>query len=469
MFSRFPDVFIRNTAVRLTLWFLVTFVMSAAVLCVIIIHEIEKGIARRDLAMMTEKLTGYQNTDRLGGPSALYALLAKEDAANRATGFFVAVTDPDGRLAFLTLPGMVAEVDMGALDGKNSKNGWQPLPHTLKDAAKEPPSETVLTVIKGDRKGEGPLWVGRLRDEKAVSRWFREIFFKVLGLGILVAGIGGGILAQRTLRPLRDLVTTLEHLEAGKENARAPEGGNGYEFDALAKMFNRMLSRIDRLVTGMREALDHVAHDLRTPLARMQARIEMVMDGGGDQETFSDALLDCAEEADRMGRMLTLLLDISEAETGTMYLDTEQVRVLSVSEDVLHLYSCLAEEKAISLALDIPEDLFVTADRGRLSQMLANLVDNAIKYTPEGGLVRIRGASGENGVEIRVEDTGCGICESEQERIFERLYRADKSRHQKGFGLGLSLVRAIATAHGGSISVTSGTGGTVFLLVLPTG
>jgi signal transduction histidine kinase len=235
----------------------------------------------------------------------------------------------------------------------------------------------------------------------------------------------------------------------------------------MSTLVNTMHDRIDSLVGAMRGALDNVAHDLRTPLARLRSAAETAL-RSDDPAAAREALVRCLDEADRVATTLTTLMDISEAETGTMRLQRQPVVVAALVQEAVDLYADVAEDKQIVLEQEIPADLEIEGDAARLRQVLANLIDNALKYTGPGGRVRVT-ATGETArVTVRVEDTGIGIEPDDIPRVWDRLYRGDRSRSERGLGLGLSLVKAIVEAHGGRVAVESVPGhGSRFSFVLP--
>jgi signal transduction histidine kinase len=264
---------------------------------------------------------------------------------------------------------------------------------------------------------------------------------------------------------LRDAVQRI--LATGQTDDRVPVYGTDDAVDELSGLFNAMLARITTLIEGMRNALDHVAHDLRTPMTRLRVTAESAL-ATSDPARHREALSDCLEESDRVLSMLTTLMDISEAETGTMKLHVSPVDLARLAAEVIAVYEDAADDAGVALAAAVPEGLVVNADRDRLRQALANLVDNGIKYTPRGGRVDVEARPAAAGVSISVRDTGAGIAAHEIPRIWDRLYRGDHSRTTRGLGLGLSLVRASVEAQGGAVAVDSQPGrGSTFTITLP--
>lgn len=307
------------------------------------------------------------------------------------------------------------------------------------------------------------------RRRQEVLQRFRRILILVLlplsGLSLF----GGFLFSSRSLKPIRHLVeVTRGIIDTGKMNARVPSRGSGDELDELVNLFNRMLAKIDSLITGMRQSLDNVAHDLRTPMTHLRGTAELALQGREQISAYQEALATCMEESERILNMLSTLMDISEAETGVMKLDRKTIDLSSVIDDMVELYSYGAEEKNIAIAREPGESITIQADLNRIRQVIANLLDNAVKYTDEEGTVTVTVRRQDEEAVVTIQDTGSGIPENDLPQIWDRLFRADQSRSQPGLGLGLGLVRAIVEAHGGHVEVRSEPGkGSIFSIHLP--
>jgi heavy metal sensor kinase len=306
------------------------------------------------------------------------------------------------------------------------------------------------------------------RRQEVLQR-FRRIFILVFlplsGLSVL----GGFLFSSRSLKPVRHLLEVTKNIvDTGRMNARVPSRGSGDELDELVGLFNRMLAKIDSLITAMRQSLDNVAHDLRTPMTHLRGTAELALQGREEIGAYQEALASCMEESESILNMLSSLMDISEAETGVMKLDRKTVDLSSVVDDMVELYGYSAEEKNITIIREPGESVSISADLNRIRQVIANLLDNAVKYTPEGGTIGVSTGIREQQAILTIRDTGPGIPPKDLPHIWERLFRGERSRGQPGLGLGLGLVRAIVQAHGGNVDVLSQTGtGAVFSVHLP--
>lgn len=290
-----------------------------------------------------------------------------------------------------------------------------------------------------------------------------------LGIGML-AILLGSLVTWQIVHPFTELRQRMEGVL--NQSQVAAQGidppSSSQELVALTGLFNRLMEKNARLNDEIRQALDNVAHDLRTPMTRLRASAEQALQQPASIETCREALEDCMEESEKVITLLNAMMDLAEAEAGGMKLTREKHSLHSIVERIRDLFEFTAEEKNVVLENHVPPEITVYADRVRLEQVLANLVDNAIKYIGPGNHVDITARLVEGRVEIEVSDNGTGIPEGELPKIWTRLYRGHQSRSQRGLGLGLSFVKAIVEAHGGTVRVKNrAERGAIFTLRLP--
>ena len=270
------------------------------------------------------------------------------------------------------------------------------------------------------------------------------------GAGLMIVlGFAGGVIISRNFLARLDVINrTSRQIMAGDLSQRVPVSRAGDEFDVLAGHLNRMLDRIERLLHGMREVSDNVAHDLRSPLNRLRNRLEMAaMRHPADSDTARD--IDAAvQETDRLIATFNSLLLIAEAEAGSVRESMETFSLGNVIEGIGELYGPLADDKSITFTVDKPAGpAMIRGNQNLISQAVANLVDNAIKYTPDGGSIVVSLEQHPDGPQVVVADNGLGIPADERLRVTDRFVRLESSRHSPGTGLGLSLVAAVARMH----------------------
>ncbi len=303
---------------------------------------------------------------------------------------------------------------------------------------------------------------------KALREDVREYFVTALILVVLCSALIGWFMARRALSGVGKITDTAIAIAEGDLDQRVPERGQEDEIGRLARTFNSMLNRIQTLIQEMEGMTDNIAHDLRSPIARIRGIAEGMLTGEGPVEERLARAGSVIDECDRLLEMINSMLDISEAEAGLARLQVEKIDIGALLRDVCDLFQPLADGKHMTLTVDAPDALFVSGDLRKLQRVFANLLDNAIKYTSEGGEVRMSATGNESAVTIAIKDTGIGISERDMPHVFDRFFRGDRSRSAQGSGLGLALAQALVTAHKGRISVTSSPDqGSSFTVVLP--
>jgi heavy metal sensor kinase len=298
---------------------------------------------------------------------------------------------------------------------------------------------------------------------------FNNIFvIAMVLLAALAAGVGW-FMARRAVSGVEAVTRTAREISGGTLDRRVPVGTKGDEIDQLASTFNQMLGRIQALVAEMKEMSDNIAHDLKSPIARIRGLAEVTLTTGKAMEEYEHMAASTVEECDRLLDMINTMLMIARAESGVDKLMEEEVDLAALVADVCELYAPVAEDKGVSLSCRAPAPRRLIGDRRMLQRILANLLDNAVKYTPSGGGVKVSVREDEKGKTlVTVEDTGVGIPPRDLPHVFDRFFRCDHSRSQPGTGLGLSLALALARVHQGNITVTSTLGGgSTFNLTLP--
>ena len=322
-----------------------------------------------------------------------------------------------------------------------------------------------------DLTGDYELVVGR--DVEALRQFAGIIRGSLIGaLAIaVILGLGGGLLMSRNFLHRVDAITDASrNIMGGDMSGRMPVTGSGDELDRLALALNLMLDQIERLMAGIKEVSSNVAHDLKTPLTRIKARVESAL-RGGDPGDYRDALEKTVEESDRLLATFNALLSIARAESGQSRSSLEPVDVQSIVADVAELYEPLAEEQGGTLRVspDMPE-LAVRADRQLLAQAISNLIDNALKYGAKPGeapLISLTASAEGRHAVIAVGDRGEGIAEADRKHVLERFVRLDSSRTRPGNGLGLSLVAGVMKLHGGALTLADNNPGLLAKLELP--
>jgi signal transduction histidine kinase len=393
---------------------------------------------------------------RSEGLPGLVLLIRARVRDNERIGAVYALADPTGNILagnIASFPPLQSGDDDGFLEFPVARNGHR----------------SVVRLRLYALPGGFRLLVGRDAEERIELRQLiNDTLLTSLILTTLLAVAGGWLLRRMVLRRVDAIRRTTEAIVAGDMAQRLPHRDTPDEFDLLAGTINDMLDRLERLMDGVRDVSNAIAHDLRTPLARIRARIEEMSRSATPTEantTPYDAVL---EDIDELLRTFNALLRIAEVDAGARRSNFETMGVASVLEDVADLYRAVAEEEGVELVLEPPPaDLKLLGDSQLLAQALGNLIDNAIKYAKDGKVITLGAGRQGSFLAITVGDRGPGIPVGERDRVTERFYRSERSRSRPGSGLGLSLVAAVARLHGGRLDLQDNSPGLRATLLLP--
>ena len=447
----------QSLALRLAVQYALVFAFSAAALFGVLYWVLASALEERDQAAVETRAALLAQAYELAGLNGVVDQLNGEAAAE-ASEYFVRIIDERSGPIWVKAPPDWVQTVVQRI----------PIPAWGVTAEREIPTVRMpQNALRDYAIASRPLFdgrlmqVGRSTDSSAVLLAPLRRAFGGVGAAVLVLSVAvGTLLAWRATRPLRAVSQTARRIiETGDLAARMPDSNGSGELDVLVRQLNTLLDKNAAHVRVLRETLDNLAHDLRTPLTRLRGTAELALHDSGDPADARAALADCINEADRLRHLLEALLDISAAEAGALALNRTRLDARTLVDRAVDLYREVAEEKKITITLDQPAPVELDADAIRLGQAINNLVDNALKYTPAGGKVAIGTRAEPGAIVITLADNGPGVPAAERDAIFRRLYRGDASRSQRGLGLGLSLVKAIVEAHRGTVAVDDAPGG----------
>jgi len=457
---------LRTTAFKLTLVYLTIFALFAVFLLGYFAFNTRRLFNEQITNTVNLDIEGLTNQFNTAGIRRL--VLIVEARSRRPGSSLYLVTTPTGE----GLAGNVGSLPQGVM----ANPGWTETVYRRLDESDISELHRALVRVS-HLPGGFRLLVGRDLDERD------RLYDVVLDAGkwsaaiVVILGLAGGFfVARRVLRRVDAMTDTTRTIMGGDLSGRLPVAGTGDELDRLAENLNAMLERIEALMRGLKEVSDNIAHDLKTPLTRLRNRAEEALRRQPSEAGYRAALESTIEESDGLIRTFNALLMIARAESGQARDNMVEFDAAEVARGIGELYEPLAEEKGLELTVAAPASVPVTGNRELVSQALANLVDNAIKYAePEAqkngapsGIVVKAAAEGDR-VVLMVADKGPGIPESDRGRVVERFVRLEKSRSVPGSGLGLSLAAAVARLHGGELRLEGNEPGLQAVIVLPRG
>ena len=447
---RLPRIF-RTTPFRLTLLFLALFTAAASLfLAYVYIATAGEATRRTDQDIRREMRSLVGVYDRAGADAINQALIER---ASSEQPFLYLLVGKDGH----RISGSIEQSPVESFTGKPAWATFQVTDVDPQGRAVKHPARGLQEKLSG---GE-ILFVGADagEDEAYVAQIVHAL--QAAGLLVILLGLGGGVLVSRNVsRSMVSLIDVVERVRNGETGVRAHVRGTRDEFDELAQGVNDMLDRLERSMSGHKHAGDAIAHDLRSPLTRLRARLEAAyIDVEAGKGNAEEALAQALEDTDGVLKTFGAVLSIARLQAAGQAPSPVIFDPAELAADISELYEPFCEEKGLEYASEITPDLSIRGNREFLAQALANLLDNAVKYTPAGGAIMLRvrrRSSGE--VEFSVTDTGPGVPDADRERVTQRFVRLENSRNQAGAGLGLSLVAAVAEAHGGRLELSEGPG-----------
>jgi hypothetical protein len=454
---------LRTTAFQLTLVYLVIFIVFAASLLGYFALNTRRLITEQITTTVDTEISGLREQYNQGGIRRLVIVVDLRSRRPGSSLYLVTTATGEG------LAGNVGSLEPGVLDHP----GWLETNYRRLEAPEGNDHRALAEVVQ--LPGGFRLLVGRDLEER------ERLFGIIANAGqwslalVIVLGLAGGFfVSRRVLNRVEAMTETAQTIMAGDLAGRLPIAGTGDELDRLAEHLNAMLERIEALMRGLKEVSDNIAHDLKTPLTRLRNRCEQALRGSAGVDDYRAALESTIAESDDLIRTFDALLMIARAESGQARDNMTEFDAAEIARDVGELYEPLADEKGIALTVDAPAAAPVRGNRELVSQALANLIDNAIKYAGPNGqlngapaeIVVKAGNDGER-IALSVADRGPGIAEADRGRVVERFVRLEQSRSAPGSGLGLSLAAAVARLHGGELKLEDNHPGLRSTIALP--
>jgi signal transduction histidine kinase len=437
---------------RLTILYAVAFTALSTIGFLIFYYRIyDVTMERLDFELL-EKTRKYTALMKESGQESVLSEITDEAESEDPQEDFYRLFNFKGDILFTT--------DMslwGTIAGKDilAKIQNEALTYTIQNQpfAKRDDRARMITAIIGP---DSVLQIGEsLEEVDEYLNIFLKLFSILVISLIIVSAFIGWLLARRATIDMQEVTKTAEEISSGSYDRRVQVKGRYKEIERLSAAFNSMLDRIQSLLNSMKEINDNIAHDLRSPLARIRGIAEMSLLKEKSIDAYKDMAASTIEECDTLIGMINTMLDITEAEAGVNGDEIEEFELVTLILEACELFRPISEEKKINLKTDLPESLTVKSNRKKMQRIIMNLLENAIKYTPPEGTVAVSAAARNGEIRIDFKDTGMGISKNDLPHIFERFYRCDRSRSQGGVGLGLSLVKAYTQSLNGTIQVES--------------
>jgi heavy metal sensor kinase len=462
--------FYRRTDVKMTLWYVLTFSVSVLVVCMVLYLALRHRLLKEiDQFLLDE--TKEMERVLSKEPKETYFLIRFEDEvmARKYYPFFFQILDKKGKPFYVSKEfremGYVAN-DRVLADARNGKETRE----EIHFPGRRETFRLISTPVYKNGELTEIIQLGtHLYFVRQNLSHFRNSILAVLPVILVLGTLGGWILARRSLSPVGYIASKAQSISSQNLSERLTPRGTDDEMDDLIRTINDMISRLEGSFRRMAEFTADASHELKTPICAMKGEAEVLLLKEREPGEYQEGLAHFIEQFDHLNQMINDLILLSKFDATQVELKTSPLRLDLLIEDLCHLFRVLAEQKNIALEISTMEEVLVMGDKVRLQQLFTNLIDNAIKYTPKGS-IHVTVEKNENAAWVKIKDTGIGIPKEEQEKIFKRFYRMDKSRSREtgGVGLGLSIAEWIVRAHHGGIEVDSELNkGSTFTVYLP--
>ncbi len=449
--------FYRRTDFKMTLWYVLTFLISALIICTFLYLGLRYRLLKEiDQFVLDETREMERVLSR--GPKETYFLMRFEDEmmARKYYPFFFQILDKEGKPLYVSKEfretGYVAN-DQVLTNARNRKETREEI-HSFKGRST---FLIISTPVYKDGKLAEIIQLGtHLHFVRKNLSHFRNNILIALPIILVLGALGGWVLARRSLSPIGYIASKAQNITSENLSRRLTPRGTDDEMDDLIRTINEMIARLESSFKRMAEFTADASHELRTPICAMRGEAEVLLLKERKAEEYQEGLVHFIEQFDHLNQMINDLILLSKFDATQVELKMAPLRLDLLVKDLCNLFQVLAEQNKIALKMGTIEEVAVLGDKARLQQLFTNLIDNAIKYTSEGS-IRVAVEKNQEGAFVKISDTGIGIPKEEQEKIFKRFYRVDKSRSREtgGVGLGLSIADWIATSHHGRIEVDS--------------
>jgi heavy metal sensor kinase len=463
--------FYRRTDFKLTLWYILTFLVSTLIICGFLYLRLRHQLIKEIDQFLLDETTELERV-LSQKPEEVHFLIRFEDEVmvRKYYPFFFQILNQEGKPLYISKK--FGELEYVVHDEvlANAKKGSETRERFVSPKRRTPYRIISTPVYKNGTLHE-IIQVGtHLHFLRKNLVHFRNNILVAAMIVLVLGALGGWALARKSLSPIGYIASKAQSITSENLSERLEVRGTDDEMDNLVKTINEMIARLEGSFRRMAEFTADVSHELKTPICAMRGEAEVLISKARSQEDYQEGLAHFIERFDYLNRMINDLVFLSKSDFSQEELKMSPLRLDLLIQDLYHLFKVIAEQKGIDMSLEDMEGVLVKGDKVRLQQLFTNLIDNAIKFTPEKGSIRLSLKKDEDEAMVRIMDTGMGISKGEQENIFKRFYRVDKSRSKEtgGVGLGLSIAQWIAQAHHGKIKVDSALNrGSTFTVYLP--